>query len=125
MDYAGAILLVIVFIVLLKVLKLLENSLQVVRISKEAMVVVRSKDLSDDEKESCVQRHAINLVKLFVILTVSAMLALAIPLGLIWLLDSISFLSFDNVLEITLSVWFLVISTVVISLYFYVLARKK
>lgn len=124
MDYFGAIVIVIAFIYLIKRLHLIENSVKVVRVSKQAVADIKNPELSDDDKEVLVQKHALLLLKLFLILTITAIIALAVPLGLIMAMDYATIMSFDNVVSITLSTWFLILSTVIIVLFFWLINRK-
>ncbi len=125
MEYFGASVIVILFLFLLKLFNLVENSMSVVKISRLALDDIRNPDLSDDKKEEQTQKYAIKLVKLFAILTICSILALGIPISLIWLLDYFAVLSFDNVVEITLSTWFLVVSTFLIAGFFWVTRNRK
>ena len=69
-EYAGAIFLVIGFIIVLKVFKLVEKSTRVIDISRRAVADLRSSELDDDAKESAMQSHAKQLFGLFFLITI-------------------------------------------------------
>jgi len=125
MSYFGAIGLVVVFVLLLKLTKLFENSIKVIGVSRVAISDIRNPELSDDIKEIRVRKHAFLMIKYFFILTISAIVCLAIPTGLIWLLDYFLVLSFENVIRITFSVWFLVLSCILVSMFFWYIAKNS
>lgn len=70
--------------------------------------VVRDPSLPDDEKERHLRRGAGGLVALFVRIVASAALALALPLGGVWLLDRVGVASWDAVTELLVRIDFLV-----------------
>ena len=82
-------------------------------------------DLGDDEKEVLVRGHALSFLKYFFILSLSAIVAMVFPTGAIWVLDFLGLMSFDAVFSILLSSWFLVSSTAILFIYFYITSRKK
>lgn len=125
MNYFGAIVIVVLFVILLKKFRLVENSVQVISISRMALSDIRNPELTDDQKETRVQKHALQLFRFFFILTVSVVLSFAIPLGLIWLLDYFSLMSIQAVIDISLSVWFLVASTLFLVVFFWLVAKKR
>ena len=125
MSYFGAIGLVVVFVLLLKLTKLFENSIKVIGVSRVAISDIRNPELSDDIKEIRVRKHAFLMIKYFFILTISAIVCLAIPTGLIWLLDYFLVLSFENVIRITFSVWFLVLSCILVPMFFWYIAKNS
>ncbi len=114
MDYVAATFLVLGFIALLKVLKVVENSARVIRITKQAVVDLRSSKLDDDAKETAMQAHAKGLFVLFLLVTVGGIAAIFVPLAVIWGLDRMQLLSLDSALKATLSWQFIVASTAAI-----------
>ncbi len=111
MDYVAATFLVLGFIALLKVLKVVENSARVIKITNQAVVDFRSSELDDDAKETAMQGHARRLFVLFFLVTVGGVAAIFVPLAVIWGLDRMQLLSLDSVLGATLSWQFIVAST--------------
>jgi hypothetical protein len=116
MDYVAATFLVLGFIAVLKVLKVVENSARVIRITNQAVVDFRSSELDDDAKETAMQGHARCLFVLFFLVTVGGVAAIFVPLAVIWGLDRMQLLSLDSVLRATLSWQFIVASTAAIVL---------
>ena len=116
MDYAAAILLVLGFIAVLKVLKVVENSARVISITNRAVADFRSNELDDDAKETAMQTHAKHLFVLFFLITLGGFAAVFIPLAVVWGLDRLQLLSLDGVLQAALSWHFIAASTVAIGL---------
>jgi uncharacterized oligopeptide transporter (OPT) family protein len=116
MDYAAAIFLVLGFIVVLKVLKVVENSARVIGITSQAVSDFRSNELDDDAKETAMQAHAKQLFVLFFLITFGAFSAVFVPLAFVWALDRLQLLSLADVLRATLSWQFIAASTAAIGL---------
>jgi hypothetical protein len=113
MALAGAIFLVVGFVVLVKAFGLLAKCSEVLDLARTSLAVLRNPALDDDSKESALQSNAVKLFLLFLLLTAGAALALVLPTGLIWVLDRLHVVSLRAVLELTLSWQFLLASTVV------------
>lgn len=112
MNIFGSVLIVILFVVLLKALKLVARSRQVVSLSQESLSIVSDKQLSDDEKEARLQKHSVTLIGLFGILVAGSAVALGAPIGMVWGLDKLGMMSFDGVMAVLVSWPFLLASTV-------------
>lgn len=112
MNIFGSVLIVVLFVVLLRALKLVARSRQVVSLSQESLSIVSDKQLSDDEKEAQLQKHSLALMALFGILVVGSAVALGAPIGVVWGLDKLGMMSFDGVMAVLVSWPFLLASTV-------------
>lgn len=123
-ELSGAVLLVVGFIIFMKLFSLAEKSLQVVHISKSAVKIVRNRNLNDHQKEIAMQKHAKELLSLFFSITLGSIVAITIPFAFIWLLEFVGILTVDAVIEITLSLEF-IIATLVITIGYFWLIRKK
>jgi hypothetical protein len=113
MALAGAIFLVVGFVALVKAFGLVRKCGEVLALARSSLAVLRNPALDDDAKESALQSNAMKLFSLFVLLTGGAALALALPAGLIWILDVLHIVSLRAVLETTLSWQFLLASTLI------------
>ena len=113
-NYAAAIFLVLAFIGILKLCKIVENSVRVIDITRQSIADLRDSTLDDDAKESAMQSHAKHLFGLFFLVTLAGLAAVFVPLAVIWICDYFGLLSLDEVIGVTLSWPFLVGSTVVI-----------
>jgi hypothetical protein len=111
MALAGAVLLVVGFVALVRAFGLVGKCGEVFAVARASLTVLKNPALDDSAKESALQTHASRLFALFLALTAGAALALALPAGLIWLLDEIHVVSFHDVLEVALSWRFLLGST--------------
>jgi hypothetical protein len=112
--YAGAIVACIVFLGMVRVVGLLQTPNAVYRVAREALRDLGNADLDDDAKEVLMRRHSLAFGRQFLRITGSTVVALGVPLALLWLLDRAGVVSLSRVLA-TLSSWqFLVGATLVI-----------
>ena len=111
-HWLGAIALVIGFVVLFQLLGLGKNSGDVIRLSRYSMKIISSSRLSDEQKESRLQRNSQKLFGLFFILAVKLAIAIFIPLAILWLGDRLGVLSLSAVLDTTISPVFIVVSSI-------------
>ncbi len=111
MALAGAIFLVAGFVALVRLFGLVKKCGNVVDLARSSLAVLNNPSLGDDVKERTLQGHATRLFSLFLTLTLGAALALALPAGLIWILDVLEVVSLRAVIEVTLSWQFLLGST--------------
>jgi len=123
MSLAGALFLVVGFVVLVRKFGLVQKSGDVFGLVKSTLEVLRNPSLDDAAKESALQSHAKQLFSLFLLLTVGAAAALALPTGVIWLLDLLRVLSLRSVIEVTLS-WPFLIGTTLLAIVAWRLTRK-
>jgi len=113
MALAGAIFLVVGFLALVRMFGLVRRSGEAFDLARASLAVLRNSSLDDAAKESALQSHATRLFSLFFLLTAGAGLALALPAGIIWILDVLQVVSLHAVLDVTLSWQFLLGSTLV------------
>ncbi|MGH8106403.1 MAG: hypothetical protein ACREO2_08785, partial [Arenimonas sp.] len=99
MAFAGGLLVITGFVLIAKYLGLVEKSLQVVALSRQALAVLQNSALSDDDKEVAMRAHAATLARLFIVVTSRAAVALLAPVGVIWLLDARDLLQLEAVLD--------------------------
>ena len=111
MALAGAIFLVAGFVALVRLFGLVKKCGDVFDLAKSSLAVLSDPSLGDDVKERTLQAHATRLFSLFLTLTLGATLALALPAGLIWILDVLRVVSLREVVDVTLSWQFLLGST--------------
>lgn len=110
--FTGAALLVIGFIALIKIFGLVEKSIDVINLARLAYADLQNPALNDDAKEVALQSHAKRLFVLFLLITLGGAAALALPMGLIWLLEQMDVLSLNAVISAALSWKFLLAGTV-------------
>ena len=111
-PFAGAIFVIISFLVLMKWFGLVERSMRVFAVSKQAMGDLTDLALDDDAKETAMRLHGKTLTILFLLLTAGGFGAVAAPLGVIALLDAATILLFDDVIDALLSWWMIAAATV-------------
>ena len=96
-DLLGAVLVVVLFVVLLDVLKVVEQARSAIAISRNSMETMRNAELDDDTKERELQKGAIALFRLMLTMLVSFATALVAPMAVVWLLDRAGFMSLGGV----------------------------
>lgn len=124
MTFAGVAILVAGFVVLVKIFGLVEKSTEVFSVSRLALSDMQNPDLDDEAKEAAIQQHAKRLFGLFFLLAIGGAAALALPAGLLFLLEGMGLLSLSAVITVTLSWEFLLASSVLI-IAIILLAKKR
>lgn len=107
--YGGAAFVGLTFMALLKTFRLLERAPHVMAVSTHAFRDLRDPLLDDDAKEARMREHARTLGVLFTRLTVGTLVALAVPVAVVWLLDAAGIVSLNGVLD-ALSSWPLLVA---------------
>ena len=122
--FTGAAFLVVGFIALIKIFGLVEKSTDVINIAKLAYADFQNQSLNDDAKEAALQRYAKRLFALFFLITLGGAAALALPMGLIWLLEQMDVLSLNAVIITALSWEFLLASTALAIVIFWITRER-
>ncbi|WP_052055353.1 sulfotransferase [Myxosarcina sp. GI1] len=113
-QWIGAIFLVVGFVILFQLLGLVEKSKNVTGIAFKSLNIIGSPALSDEEKESELQKNSRKLFGLFFILAGGGAIALLLPVGILWIGDRLGWLSLTSVLDTTFSPLFIIISSIII-----------
>jgi hypothetical protein len=124
-DLLGASFLAIGFAVIVQALGLMRHATSALTLSSDAMKVMADAALSDDQKERAMQAHTFKLFRVFLILTLGSLVALLVPLAVIWGLARFGLISFDGVMHAALSWPFLVGVSLVAVILFVVLSRTR
>lgn len=111
MAYAGAVFICVTFVVLARALGIFTKPLEVAATSRRAFQALSDPALDDDAKERSMRAHTKTLGRLFVAITTGAIVAVGLPLTIVWLLDAAGWLSFSAVLDALVS-WPLVLGGV-------------
>ena len=125
MLYLGVAILVVGFVVLLKALGLVDKADKVMSKSKESVAVIRNTEMGDDDKEQALQANSKQLFILFFQLTLGCLAALLLPTAVVWGLDKAGVMSFDEVIAFTLSWQFLLGTTLLLVVLFYVMRKRR
>lgn len=112
-GWIGASLLVIGFVIVCRVFRLVESARRVFSVSGAAFAVMGDPTLDEDSKERAMQRHAIHLFGLFLRLVIGGGLALALPIGTLWIAERAGWISLQASLETGLSLPFILVVTAV------------
>ena len=124
-EWIASALLVVAFVALLKTLQLNKRGNDIIEIALDSLEILSSSQLSDEQKESGLQKNSIKLFGLFFKLISGFAVALALPLGVLWLADQIRLVSLNAVLELTISPLFLIVSTLLIVLWLFIQYRNS
>ena len=124
-SYIGAIFLVVGFIVLLHVFDLVTKSIRVINLSKKSLSDFSNPELNDDQKEELMQEYAKQIGLLFILLTVGAAVALLAPAAIVWVLDKMGLMSFDDVMQLILSWEFIIGGTILMIITLWLGKRRK
>jgi len=110
-PWFGGYFIVIVFFYLLKALKVIDNSYLVIASVKNAAGIMSNPEFDDYAKEKALQAESIQLFKYFFLILLGSLLALGLPLGLIWGFSQTSLMSYDSVIMTTLTWQFILAAT--------------
>ena len=101
--WLGAGFIIIGFGWLLARLGLVEIARDVAAQSRQSMAVMRNPALDDDAKEAAMQAAAKAMFALFFKLTAGLAVALALPMALVWAVAQTGVVSFDHIIEVSLT----------------------
>ena len=124
-QWVGAIILVAGFVILIQLLSVIKKSRNVVRIALHSLKIIGSSRLSDEQKESKLQKNSKRLFGLFFVLAFSSAIALFIPLGILWLGDYLGLISLSAVLATTISPVFIFASTILMVALIFLKSRNN
>ena len=123
--YVGAVVFVLGFAAILAGGKLIARTREVLAASKRSVSIIADKTLSDHEKEKALQKNSLALFAASGVLLVIIAIALAVPYGVVWLLDRAGVVPLGRTLAVLMSWQFLVPSTVVLVAVAIVVGRRK
>ena len=123
MNVVLAMFVVVGFAVTIERLHLPSRAREVGRHSTACLDVLQDDSLSDADKEAALQQQSRNLFRLLGILTGGSVLALGVPLGIVWLLEKAGVGSYSGTLAMLQRLDFLAATTVV-GLLAYVLVQR-
>ncbi len=123
MALFAAIFVVIGFAILIEVFNLVELSQKAIAEARVATATLRDPTISDEIKESALQRSTIRLFKFFGGITLSGLGSLVIPLGIVWLVSRTGLFNFDAVIAL-LERWDFIVAATVIGIGTYILLSR-
>ena len=123
-HWIGAALFVVSFLILVQRFKLVEKSRETTVVAGRSLEVIRSSKLSEEEKESLLQKNSKNLFGLFFILAFGGIASVLLPLGLLWLCEQLGWLSLDILFDTLLSPVFLIIGSILAVIAFFLKPRQ-
>lgn len=124
MSWAAAAFLVGAFFYLLHLLRVPARAADVVARARQAVAVIRARELDDAQKEAAVQAHSKALFGQFLVITIFAAVALAAPLSVIAALQTFGVVDFDEALARTMS-WQVLVGATVLGLLMWRLLRGR
>lgn len=123
MDFLGAVLVIVLFVILLNVVRLVPRTREVLSIGQQAVDTLRDSTLTDDEKEHAMRQSSLRLVRLLLILAGGTLVAILLPLVLIWLLELAGIFTVAGVLDMFLR-WDFIIGGSVVGIATYIVSVK-
>ena len=123
-DVFGAVLVVVLFVVLLDVLKVVDQARSAISISRRSMETMRNSALDDDTKERELQKGALGMFRLMITMLISFSIALVAPMAVIWVLDRSGLMSLHGVSTMLVRWDFMLGATVLGVALFVVLNRR-
>jgi len=125
MPWIGVAFLVLGFVFLVHAFGLIERSKDVVAISRDSLAVVRDPNLDDEAKEVTLQRNAIKLLRLSLILVGGGAAAVFLPFGVVWLCSVLEIVSLKSVLALAFSPTVLIVAGVLAILMLFAGANRS
>ena len=112
------------FMIFVKLFGLVSKTAKVATVAKSALDVIRDSDLDDLQKEKASRQYAKELFVLFFVIATGSALALAIPMGVLWLMETANLLTVTEVINATLTLEFIGIAAV-LSVILFLLSRRR
>lgn len=112
MNVVLAVFVVVAFAFTIERLSLPDRAREVVRRSSDSLEVLRNPALTDATKEVRLRRESVSLFRLLGLLVGGSLLAIALPLLVVWLLAKVGVSSLDAVLSVLERIDFLATVTV-------------
>jgi len=125
MIWAIASCMILIFCVTFRYLRLVDRGRTVIKISGEAVALMRDPSASDLEKERRTKRYSLRLMGLLLILLGGGLTALIMPLVFVWGLNALGFVDQDEVLNLVVSVPFILFASAVTVGVFWWLERNN
>ena len=111
MIYIALSLALILFMVVLRLGRVVERSVDVVRAARGSVGAMTSSVLSDEEKEARIRRDALRMMRAFAGITFWSAVAVAVPLATVVLAGLAGFYDLDRAAAIAGSWWFILAAT--------------
>ena len=121
----GGAILVLGFVLFMVLLDLVGQSRKVLDTVQQAFVTLGDPGLDDRQKETRLRGQAGRLFKLFFIIVGICMIALGVPLAIVWLMDKLGWLNLKHVIDMTLSWQFIVGASIIMIAAAWISERKK
>lgn len=111
------------FMTFVKLFGLVRRTSRAAEVGRSVLAVIRDPSLEDHQKELETQRYAKELFSLFLIIAGASLIALAIPLGLVWIMELANLLTVAEVIAGTLTLKFIVFAAA-LSVILFLLSKK-
>ena len=113
MSWVAALFVLVAFLVLVRVLRIPDRTTQIMRRGRLAAADLKNPKLDEREKERAVQAHAVRMFLMFLVISGCFLVALAVPLGIVALLELGGVVDSQAVLEVSVSWEFLIVALVI------------
>ena len=112
MVLIGELVVILGFMIFIKLFGLVRRTSRVAEVGKSVLAVIRDPSLEDHQKELATQQYAKELFSLFFVIVSASLIALAIPLGIVWIMELANLLTVAEVIAGTLTLEFIGIAAV-------------
>lgn len=124
-ELLGACFLVIGFLILFRLLNLMEQAREALSLSRLSLFEISRRDIDDEEKEQNLRRHSLNLLKVIAGLMLGSIMAAGLPVVILWGLDIVGLISLEATMLMASSWPFLLTATVISLIYFWLVFRGQ
>lgn len=115
MSYVGASILVIGFLVTFQLLGAVSRARSIFALTRVAVDTLSNAALDDEGKEKAMQSIAVRLLSLFGLMVLLTAASVAVPVLIILALDKMNVVSFNETIETSTELSFIVIATVIVT----------
>lgn len=123
-NWVGGAFIVLVFFTLLKMLRVITVSREVISLSSSVMNTMNDKQMSDLEKEKAMQTFSIRLFRHFLVILLGSAVAIGLPVLILWGLQWMGWVSLDAIIETTLT-WEFIVASCLMGVVLWVFTREK
>lgn len=122
-DWIAAAAATILFVALFLSLGIIQNSLSVFKVLSATTGILFNHKVDDREKEKVFQENSLKLFQLLLLIIGASIISFVVPVGFVYLLDTFTYLNYENIVEITLS-WPYLLTTLLLSVIAFVVFRR-
>ena len=124
MDLVGGIVVVLGFMIFMKLFGLVHRTKRAAEVAKSVVEVIRDPCMEDRQKEMATRQYAKELFALFLVIAAASLIALAIPLGIVWIMEFADLLTVAEVIAGAFTLKFVGIAAI-LSLVLFLVSKTR